>query len=352
MTFVSDLTEKVRKRGVMPLEEYMALCNQQYYNAYRPFGVEGDFITAPEISQMFGELIAAWSVDILKQLGSVDRFALLECGPGRGVLLNDILRVYKHYKMLENVSDILLLETSERLRADQKEKNPGHNLIWIKDIHKRTLSKKKGPFFIYANEFLDALPIEQYFFKKGVWWKRHVSVDNSGSFKMSHVKSPPPPGIPHKPKEGDVFERSPAVFDFTKELALLIKEKGGFALFIDYGYKKTAFGNTFQAVKSHEYVSPFENPGRHDLTAHVNFAQVMGVCQDAGLYTYGPVEQGTFLEKCGLLERAKALQSNASEKQREDIESAVHRLSSAEEMGGLFKVIAISDREIKPIGLI
>jgi SAM-dependent MidA family methyltransferase len=350
MTFASDLINDIKAKGFMPLEEYMARCNAEYYNAQRPFGTEGDFITAPEISQMFGEIIAAWSVDSMAQHGSVNQFSLLECGPGRGILLNDILRLYNHHNILSSIKDILLLENSESLKKVQKEKNVGHQLQWIDNIHSLQTSELSTPLFVYANEFLDALPIEQYVFKSGDWYKRGVSVDKSGALVWNEQKSDIPSDIPATPKEGGIFEQSPAIKAFIKDLIAILK-KQGVAVFIDYGYKKTAFGDSFQAVKSHKFVDPLDNPGQVDLTAHVNFEAIRNICKDEGMHVYGPVTQKTFLQSCGIQERARALASNANERQQKDIASALHRLISSGEMGDLFKVIAISDKLIEPIGM-
>lgn len=335
----------------MPLEEYMAHCNAEYYNAQRPFGVEGDFITAPEISQMFGEIIAAWSVDSLNQYGSLNHFSLLECGPGRGVLLNDILRLYNHHSILEFVQDILLLENSESLKKVQEEKNADHPLKWINDIHNLKKSELSAPLFVYGNEFLDALPIEQYIFKSGDWYKRGVSVDKSGKLIWDEQTAKTLLYAPTKPEEGTIFEQSPAIKSFMKDVVAILKKQGGVALFIDYGYEKTAFGDSVQAIKSHKFVDPLSNPGQVDLTAHVNFEAIKNLCEDKGMYVYGPVTQKYFLQSCGIQERARLLASKATQKQQLDIVSALNRLISSDEMGDLFKVIAISDKAIKPIGV-
>ncbi len=333
----------------MPLDQYMALCNQKYYNSKDPLGTSGDFITAPEISQIFGEIIAAWLVDMMGHFGSEHKVKILECGPGRGTLMSDILRILSKIKALSGKYEVILLENSDSLTQVQRSSLKDYDVTWVKNIQDVSTVISTGPLFILGNEFLDALPIKQFVYKGGGWFERYVEVkDNETmSFKLMPTDFAPPL---KNSQEGDIFENSPAIKDFIRTSSSLVQHHGGGMLWIDYGYHQTAFGDTFQALKDHKYTSPLENAGQSDLTAHINFETVGDIAKDHQLHVYGPTTQGQFLNECGIFARADMLKKAATEKQRKDIDVALHRLTAPEQMGTLFKVIAATSKQLPLAG--
>ncbi len=332
----------------MPLDDYMGLCNEHYYASQIPFGREGDFITAPEISQMFGEMIAAWLVDIMGQFGSMQRCMILECGPGRGTLMADILRIISKIKPLNDFVDVTLLENSDQLIMHQKEILKDHAVQWVTDIHNPILMNYDAPIFIIGNEFLDALPIKQYIFKGGDWQERGVGCEGDRLVYREESANFSPPLS--DAKEGSIYEISPAIESFFKQAHSLIEKNGGAMLWIDYGYTKTGYGDTFQAVKAHDFADPLTRPGEQDLTAHVNFEHLRTLAKTNGLYSFGPVMQKDFLRECGINARANILKSKLDIKGAEAIDIAAKRLLSADEMGALFKVFACFTKHITPAG--
>ena len=347
---MDDIYSHIQNRGEIPLDEYMSLCNQAYYSTQKPFGVQGDFITAPEISQMFGEVIAAWIVDNLMQMDALDHFTLLECGPGRGTLMKDIVRIINSINDLKGNFKVIFLENSEYLRTIQKDALKGHDVAWIEDIHSPILKDIHTPVFVIANEFLDALPIKQYIFQDDHWYERCVKVIPNNSLSYSLKPQMDSIEINQKPMEGSIYEVSPAIDDFMYKISELLEEKKGGALFVDYGYAHTTFGDTFQAVKNHQYADPLQKPGEQDLTAHVNFERLRTLAIEKGLQSHGPVTQGHFLQQCGILQRTEILKQKASEEQKKDIDSDLNRLVSKNEMGQLFKVFAMITGDYKPAG--
>ncbi len=313
----------------MSVAEYMELCVSHYYANNNPFGKEGDFITAPEISQIFGELIGAWLQNIWQS--SLDGQAILcEVGPGRGTLMRDALRATKNSEFHKNI-DICLIETSHALRGVQAERlQVTHPRIsW----HNTLDNLPSMPLFLIANEFFDALPIRQYLENNEE--RKIITNENTLSF------SP----------DGKVTrEESPASVSIMKQIAEHIKKYGGAALIIDYGYTTTTHGDSLQAMKNHKYVEPLQEPGEADITAHVDFTTLKNAAAETGSHVWGAVEQGTFLNRLGAELRAINLCKSASDTQQKEILSGLERLTSPHQMGTLFKVLAITSDGNKPIG--
>ncbi len=347
----------IAQHGPIDVGQFMSLAlghpEHGYYMKQDPLGAAGDFTTAPEISQMFGELLGAWVADVWSQMGAPATFALVECGPGRGTLMADMMRSARAVPGFFDACQIHLLETSPALSDRQRECLDGYDVLWHE-----TLSSLPDncPLVFIGNEFLDALPIRQLVRVDGAWAERVVAaVDDGGLGYGVRAASPDMmqmiPEVLRNGPDGDVFEVSPARAGFAAHVCDALKRSGGAALFIDYGHVKSGIGDTFQAVRDHGFVSPLLNAGDADLTAHVDFDALGAVIDEAGMENFGALEQGAFLNALGIKSRAAQLMQKADDKQGGDIESASHRLTHSDQMGSLFKVTGFSyGKPIRPAG--
>ncbi len=320
--------------GPIPLSQFMGAANAHYYATRDPLGARGDFTTAPEVSQMFGELIGLWIADIW-QRAEQPPIRYVELGPGRGTLAADALRAMSRIGLTPPVD---FVETSPTLRTAQAERVPGAefhlDLVGLPD---------DAPLVFVANEFFDALPIRQLIATQEGWRERLVACQDTLFL--------PIPGdrgfdmiIPRDYKDaapGSIMETSPASVAVLRQLAKRLTDQGGAALIIDYGYMGPALGDTLQAVKGHAYANPFDTPGEADLTAHVDFATLSAAAYAEGLVVHGPVTQGEFLTRLGINERTASL-SLASPDRAGQLAVDRERLTDPEQMGELFKVVAIT----------
>jgi NADH dehydrogenase [ubiquinone] 1 alpha subcomplex assembly factor 7 len=318
----------------MSLANYMASCNATYYGTRDPLGADGDFTTAPEISQMFGELIGLWFADIWLRMDK-PQVHYVELGPGRGTLAKDALRAMNMVGLNPRVH---LVETSLPLRLRQAE-----NLHDPKFHHDLGSIPIDVPLFVVANEFFDALPMHQIVKRATGWYQRNVAFDDNGARPVDGPLVPteiiPDHLIGAEP--GSVIETSPASNRYLGSLAMRIVDQGGAALIIDYGYEGPALGDSFQALKKHAFSDPYTNFGDQDLTGHVDFATLAATAIMQGAKVQGPVGQGQFLNRLGLVERAAAL--TAVKPERADAIAAERdRLAGADAMGRLFKAMSIS----------
>ena len=313
----SALIERIKAEGPLSVEAYMEACNAYYYATRDPLGARGDFTTAPEISQMYGELIGAALADCWNRAGRPDGVRYAELGPGRGTLASDALRVMRSAGC--KPAAIEFVETSPVLRAAQAEAVPG--AVFHDDI--AGFAAGDGPLLVVASEFFDALRVQQWV--EGV--ERHVEWIG-GHFAFD--------------RDGAIVERSPARADAMKELASVLAKKGGAAIVVDYGHGEAgAAGESLQAVGGHRFASPLEQPGEQDLTAHVDFAALAKAAEEGGANVSRLISQGTWLETLGIAGRAMTLAAKNPE-QAEAIGAARRRLCDEEAMGRLFKVMAIS----------
>ncbi len=344
--FRTELIKRIENDGAIPVSQFMGEAIAHYYQNQTPFGTKGDFITAPEISQMFGELVGLWCVDIWIKLGKPTALHLIECGAGRGTMMADMLRATKALPAFHDTLSVHLVETSMSLMVEQKQTLEGYDVMWHESMDQIPLS---APFILIGNEFLDALPIDQYQFHKGAWHKRLVGVDGG---KLVFTTSEDKVEVSHYGQEGDVIEISPARDAFVADVAAKLKQQSGAALFIDYGHHKSAVGDTLQAVKDHEPVDVLTFAGEADITAHVDFESIAQEAQEKGCNVPPVAAQGAFLQALGITQRAEALARSANEAQINDIQTALVRLTAAKEMGVLFKALAItSDENIRPSGV-
>jgi NADH dehydrogenase [ubiquinone] 1 alpha subcomplex assembly factor 7 len=336
----------IEANGPMSIADYMAHClsdpEHGYYTTRDPFGARGDFVTAPEISQMFGEIVGAWLIETWRLCGSPSPVQLVELGPGRGTLTADILRVAAKAPEFADAIRVHLIEISPALRARQRETFAacGHSIEW----HTSFSDVPDGPLLLLANEFFDALPMRQYVRTEGGWRERVVGLDADGklTFGVGAGTTSVDDAVAQRATEGSVTETCSAADALMTEIARRIVDLGGAALIIDYGYDTPPIGDTLQAVRGHHFVDTLDAPGEADLTAHVDFGALARSAGGAGASVHGPMNQGDFLISLGLLERAGRLGKNADKSTREALRVAVERLAGAEQMGTLFKVIAIT----------
>jgi NADH dehydrogenase [ubiquinone] 1 alpha subcomplex assembly factor 7 len=344
---MTELLDEIRaliaEHGPITIEQYMQLAlahpDRGYYMNRDPFGATGDFTTAPEISQMFGELIGLWSAEVWSSMGSPDPVRLIELGPGRGTLMSDALRAARIVPAFRNALDVRLVETSPALAAMQHDLlvDGGVAVSWAQTLKEIP----DGPAIVIGNEFLDALPVRQFVRVSGQWRERTVRVNGEGALVFG-VADKPEPYIRANAANGEILEVNPSGHRLMFELGARIAKQGGAALLIDYGHAVTRFGDTLQALRAHRYVDPLVSPGECDLTAHVDFAAMSGAATSLGLAVYGPMPQGEFLLKLGLEARRDSLLHGATPDQREAIVSGAARLASPSAMGILFKVLALT----------
>lgn len=331
---IEALLQRIAREGSVPVTDYMQAATAQYYARGAVFGLEGDFITAPEISQTFGELIGLWCAVAWQNMGAPASFQLVECGPGRGTLMKDALRAAARVPGFTAAAQIHLVEQSPALKDKQRAALADHAVTW----HDVIATVPAGPTILIANEFLDALPIRQFEMTAHGWLERHVATDASGQLSFI-LKSGAPASAPTA-KPSDIFETSPAIAAFIVDISARISRDGGAALLIDYGHGTISLGDTLQAVKRHKPCGVFETPGEADLTAHVDFAAVRAAA--AGVKAWGPVLQGTWLSRLGIKIRGLQLAKSKDAGTSQAIESGIRRLTEANAMGALFKVIALT----------
>jgi NADH dehydrogenase [ubiquinone] 1 alpha subcomplex assembly factor 7 len=352
LSLSEQIDAQIRTTGPMSLATYMGLClghpRQGYYAVGRPIGAAGDFITAPEISQMFGELIGFFFVNLWPQMGQPTSFTLLELGPGRGTLMQDALRAASKADGFENALHLQLFESNSILKGEQQKRLGAYSPYWATDID----AVSDDPLFVVANEFFDALPIKQFVKTDDGWHERLVGLrDGVRAFGLSPtpIADTAAPAEAHGAYAGEILELSVAAAETMQRLSRKVALQGGAILAIDYGYEQTQTGETLQAVKSHAFADPLEAPGDADISAHVNFGVLAESAKATGLAVPPLARQGEWLLKLGIGERAKALaRSNPSE--AGNIARAIERLTSPEQMGTLFKVLCAHSPGLRPAG--
>jgi len=352
----SEIRRLIAAAGPMPVAEYMRLClthpQYGYYLTRDPFGAGGDFITAPEISQMFGELIGVWTAAVWRQMGAPENVRIVELGPGRGTLMVDALRAAKVVKDFHAAVVLHLVEISPVLQQMQQERLQAFDVttLW----HTTLADVPEGPSIIIANEFIDALPVHQAVKRGDDWHERVVEVAAGGSLAFGLARDPLrlfeatlPPAARRAP-EGAIFEWRPDAIAF--ELGQRVRTDGA-ALILDYGHTKSGLGDTLQAIAGHAYTDPLAAPGQLDLTAHVDFEALAQSAESIGARCHGPLPQRDLLANLGIRERAATLKARASDEQAIEIDRGLARLTTAGPggMGELFKGLAIADPKLGPL---
>lgn len=349
MNETESFEARIARQGPIPVERFMALANAAYYARGAAIGRDGDFITAPEISQVFGELIGAWCVNQWTVMGRPDPVRLIELGPGRGTLMADLLRVAALDRAFLAAIDLHLVETSPALRARQKQALGGWRARWHDSID----AVPEGPLLLVANEFLDALPIRQWVRGEDGWRERLVGLaDGRLVFQESPDPDPQAPAILASAHQaaplGAIVEHCPDAHALIAAVAGRVARDGGYALFIDYGPAESAPGDSLQAVRRHRPAPILERPGQADLTAHVDFQSLAATAGLAGVAVFGPLGQGEWLRRLGIDIRTQALVAQAPPETTRALAQATQRLIAPAEMGTLFKTMALAPKTSLP----
>ncbi len=347
------LQERIADEGPLSVAAYMEMClahpQHGYYRKKDPLGRGGDFITAPEISQMFGEIVGVWCLLTWQSLGMPASFVLAEVGPGRGTLMVDALRAAKVIPDFGRAAQVHLVETSPALRAVQKAALKAYAPVWHDDVG----TLPDGPLLLIGNEFLDALPIRQFQKHDGAWCERLVGWDAGQGFCFTAGAPCMPPFSPSAKRladvapDGAILETCEAACSMVASLARRLQKSGGAAVFIDYGPAHSGLGDSLQALKAHRYHPVLNDPGDADLTAHVDFETLRDEATACGLKAFGPVPQGEWLHALGISQRAERLAQTASPKQREALQAAYHRLTHPDQMGHLFKALIVTSSSLE-----
>ncbi|MBJ6370896.1 class I SAM-dependent methyltransferase [Sedimentitalea arenosa] len=349
MTLKDQIVRRIRQDGPISIASYMRDCllhpTLGYYTSRAPFGAQGDFITAPEISQIFGEVIGLALAQAWISQGRPTPFTLAELGPGRGTLMADILRATRLVPGFHDAARLVLVEASPALRKVQAEILSPHAPTWseqVEDLPERAL-------FIVANEFFDALPVRQ-FLRAGTGWRERRVGEKGGDLVFGLGPAGPQPTLTHRlddTAEGDLVETCPLAAEVTTILAERIAAHGGVALILDYGDWRS-LGDTLQAVAAHETVDALDKPGQADLTAHVDFEVLANAARRAGCAHTRLTPQGVFLERLGITARAQALSKGLTGEALDQLVAAHRRLTHPDEMGNLFKTLGIFPAEGTP----
>jgi NADH dehydrogenase [ubiquinone] 1 alpha subcomplex assembly factor 7 len=354
LSLAEHLKQLIALEGPQPVSVLMDLAlshpREGYYAARPRVGADGDFVTAPEVSQMFGELVGAFVLQTWFDLGSPANWTLIELGPGNARLMEDVIRVLKLRTQATAGLGIQLVEASPVLTATQEEA--------LANLHVRTEWRRSFagagdvPFVLLANEFFDALPIRQFVRHEGAWGERRVTIDAGGALQFGQTPTvfPVAAEVPAATNaaNGDVVEISSAARSIARLVGDNLSHVPGRALIFDYGYANGTHGDTLQAVGEHRKVDVLTHLGQADLSAHVDFAALAREAADAGALAYGPMPQGAFLKRLGIEARHDALASRATEPQRAVLARQLHRLTGSDEMGDLFKVLALSSPNLPP----
>jgi len=343
MPLTNPLEARIEATGGLTVAEFMEYAlydaTYGYYHRKIPIGRKGDYITAPEMTQAFGEIIAVWLIGSWQKAGCPTPFHLVEMGPGRGTLMADILRTCQSLNMAIAQMTVHLVEVSPPLTSLQQEALSPFSvpIYWHNDIS--TLPKGQGFCLMVANEFWDALPIQQFARVGESWVERRIGKDRSNSSQLAFL-----------PEEATAIrETCPAMPSLVAQIASHFRQSGGAALFLDYGHNQEgALGDTLQAVQRHQFQNPLANIGEADLTHHVDFFRLATLFKSSGITVYGPTPQGNFLKSMGLDIRTERLCERATPQQRSTLRTAAVRLTHPAHMGTLFKVLAVSSGDFLP----
>jgi NADH dehydrogenase [ubiquinone] 1 alpha subcomplex assembly factor 7 len=352
LTLRDRLAAEIRRCGPISVARYMDLClndPEDGYYATRPrLGGDGDFVTAPHVSQMFGELLGAWAAATWATMGAPRRMRLVEIGPGDGTMIGDVLRAAGRAAGFLSACEVWLVEPSAPLAALQREAlGCACDVRWVATLAELP---RDAPVIILANEVLDCLPVRQAVATPNGWRERRVGVDAEGKLAFSEGEAAAPPWTPPGPSPGEVVEWSPDLAAFGRLVGELIGEAGGAALFIDYGRAAPEAGDTLQAIRTHQRQDPLADPGAADLTAHVDFPAFLSAARAAGAEVTAIGSQAGFLRALGVERRADALARSHPDKARAILRQ-LRRLTAPDQMGLLFKVACVHSANLQVPGL-
>ena len=341
---MNEIINILKTKKSIPLDKFIniALYNKKfgYYMKNNPFGKEGDFITAPMISNLFGEMLAIWCVSFWEYAGKPNKILLVELGPGDGSLCKNLLKTFKQFKSFYDSLEINLLETSDKLKIIQEEKINNKKVKWIKEINKINY----GPIIFLGNEFFDALPIKQIYKKKNLFLEKHVTLTSDNKkIKFLHRKASD--SLVRSIRSlnlvsaGKTIEYPIDAIKFLKTISKKINKYDGGLLAFDYGYKIKKNQNTLQSIRKHKYLDLFTSPGHSDITSHINFKLFSQILKKNNLYVKKIINQNEFLKKMGILERANILSKKMTFKEKANMFYRLKRLLDPKDMGDLFKVV-------------
>ena len=350
-SLAARLHARIARDGPLTVEEFMQACLSDevagVYASRQPIGGKGDFITSPEISQIFGELVGLWAVAVWQSMGEPSPVTVAELGPGRGTLMADASRAWRGVsKFLDSVS-VALVETSPVMVEAQRKtlKDAGVPLRWYAALN----AVPEGPLVVIANEFVDALPIRQFIRRGEAWRERLIASDGEGGFTFIDGEAEEEDrDLPQTAPDNAILETRPAGQALMHELGRRAALAPVVALIVDYGHAESGFGDTLQAVRGHRFANVLANPDAADLSAHVDFADLKREAGAAGLMTFGPMPQGEFLLKLGLAVRRERLLQRATPSQAKAIASGAARLVDPRQMGLLFKALALTSAGLAP----
>jgi SAM-dependent MidA family methyltransferase len=349
VTAHTKLIDWMRHNGVLSVADYIGFClfdpEHGYYRTHRAIGRSGDFMTAPEISQMFGEVLGLWILSLWEKMGSPHPLSLIELGPGRGTLMKDVCRVLKLRPALFKNLSLHFLEINPHFAAQQQESFKGMSATWHDSLDHLLDTCDTSPCFILANEFFDVLPVHQYVYT-GEWFERSIRYDlqeDRFSFCLTPTSSiikPTLQGYP-PPQNNNIVELSPQRDQCFSQLLTHLKQRTGGMLLIDYGYTTPLYGDSLQGMKTHQYVDVLKNPGTCDLTTHVNFWQLLRLCSTFSINAHVST-QSDFLNRWGITARAATLTHKKPPEIQAQIQKDLARLVHPQKMGNLFKALEVS----------
>ena len=342
---------KIKKKNLLPLDEFIddSLYNKKfgYYTKKNPFGIKGDFITAPNISILFSEMIAIWIISFWEYLKCPKEFNLIELGAGNGEMIKILVNTFRKFPNFNNACNIHILEKSNLLKKLQKKNINNKSVNWLKNLDEL----KKGPTIFIANEFFDALPIKQFIKKKNRWYERYIDFTNSKKLKyvdlifdMKKFEKKIKINISNKQK---FIEYSPLGISYLETITNKIRANNGGILIIDYGYMDKKIKNTLQAVSKHKYSNVLSNYGTSDITYNLSFHFLDRIIKKFSLFHTCFTNQNNFLRKLGIIERAEIISKNVSFSKKADIYYRIKRLLDKDQMGDLFKVMFITNKKNK-----
>ena len=345
------ISQIFKDKKSLPLNTFIdkALYNKKYgyYSKKNPIGTKGDFITAPLISELFGEMVAVWCIAFWEKLRKPKNINIVELGPGEGSLCMTLIKVFSRFKIFNDAFEIKLLEKSKFLRKIQEKKITSKKVKWIKSIEEI----KNGPTIFIANEFFDALPIKQFVLKKEIWHERFVKCINDEKLifydkkaNLNNIKHFARLSLAKKQK---FIEFPIEAIKYLTSISKIIKKHDGGMICFDYGYKKIKMSDSLQSVKKHGYSKILLNVGNSDITHHINFNLFSKIIRNLGLHLEGITEQGIFLQKMGIIHRANILTKNVNFNVKADVYYRLKRLMSRSEMGKIFKVIFFNKKGVK-----
>ena len=346
-TLNEKIIKKIKKFGPIPLDEFMTVCLYDkklgYYSSKNPIGCKGDYVTSPEISQIFGELIGLWLLQVWYDQGSPSKFNLIELGPGNGTLMKDILRATSIEPNFKKAANIFLIERSKILKQNQSKQLSLYNVIWKKDLKKIN----NLPIFIIANEFFDALPIKQFKRKHNNWYEKYITVNEKDKLEFIFKKIKNDYNKSYFPKKFDernIFEKSEISLKYIDKICKKIFSNGGVGLFIDYGHNGN-HGDSLQSILNHKFSNPLENLGESDLSSYVDFSELSSIVKKNKLFASKIKSQRDFLRLLGIEVRYKILKKRLDTIKNRELYISMQRLIDNAQMGHIFKVLGIKRKK-------